>query len=119
MILHHSTTISSGYQPVVHCGVLRQSAQMVAIGGNESLKTGESEFLIELYLNICLIPKFSGAVVRFKFLYFAEYILPGSTFLFREGRAKGVGKVLRVYYEDGSPDASVESRGVAVAAARR
>jgi GTPase len=31
----------------------------------------------------------AGAIVRFRFLYFAEYILPGDVFLFREGRAKG------------------------------
>ena len=78
-ILHHSTTITCGYQPVIHCGVLRQSAEMMEIKGRENLKTGER------------------AVVRFKFLYSAEYLLPGSTFLFREGRAKGIGKVLKVY----------------------
>ena len=37
------------------------------------------------------------AIVRFRFLYFAEYVLPGSTFIFREGRAKGIGKILKVY----------------------
>lgn len=41
VILHHSTMISSGYQPVVHCGVLRQSAQIMSIDGAEALKTGE------------------------------------------------------------------------------
>ena len=79
IILHHSTTICTGYQPVVHCGVLRQSAEMLEIRGRENLKTGER------------------AIVRFRFLYFADYILPGSTFLFREGRAKGIGKVLKVF----------------------
>lgn len=79
VILHHSTTISCGYQPVVHCGVLRQSAEMIKITGRESLRTGER------------------AQVRFRFLYFADFILPGSTFLFREGRAKGIGKVVKVY----------------------
>lgn len=79
VILHHSTTILPGYQPVVHCGVLRQSAEIVSISGTESLKTGER------------------ATVRFKFVYSPEYLLPGSTFLFREGRAKGIGKVTRVY----------------------
>lgn len=29
----------------------------------------------------------------FHFLYYAEYLVVGSTFLFREGRAKGIGKV--------------------------
>jgi GTPase len=52
---------------------------MIEIKGRESLKTGER------------------ALVRFRFLYFADYLLPGSTFLFREGRAKGIGKVLKVY----------------------
>ena len=33
----------------------------------------------------------------FRFLYFAEYVLPGSTFIFREGRAKGIDKVLKVF----------------------
>eukprot|EP01041_Mallomonas_annulata_P010924 gene10924-22807_t len=42
VILHHSTTVSCGYQPVVHCGVVRQSAEMVAIIGRETLRTGES-----------------------------------------------------------------------------
>lgn len=65
VILHHSTTIGCGYQPVIHCGVLRQSAEMMAIKERETLKTGER------------------ATVKFRFLYFADYILPGATFIFR------------------------------------
>lgn len=79
IILHHSTTIGCGYQPVIHCGVLRQSAEMMEIYGCESLKTGER------------------ATVRFRFCYASDFMLPGSTFLFREGRAKGIGKILRCY----------------------
>lgn len=78
VILHHSTTISEGYQPVVHCGVVRQSASMEAIHGTESLRTGQR------------------AQVKFKFMYYSEYLLPGATFLFREGRAKGIGKVTKL-----------------------
>jgi GTPase len=79
IILHHSTTIACGYQPVIHCGVLRQSAEMIGIIGRESLRTGER------------------AVVRFRFLYQADYLLPGTTFIFREGRAKGIGKIIRTF----------------------
>jgi GTPase len=79
VILHHSTTICTGYQPVIHCGAVRQSAEMVAIHGRESLKTGER------------------ATVRFRFMYLSEVLLPGATFLFREGRAKGLGKVTAVF----------------------
>jgi GTPase len=81
IILHHSTTISCGYQPVVHCGVLRQSAEIVSISGKggETLRTGER------------------AIVRFRFIYFNEYILPGTTFIFREGRSKGIGKIVQTF----------------------
>lgn len=79
VILHHSTTIGCGYQPVIHCGVLRQAAEIIGIKGRETLKTGER------------------AIVKFRFMYFADYLLPGSTFIFREGRAKGIGKVIQVF----------------------
>lgn len=36
------------------------------------------------------------ATVTFRFLYYAEYLLPGTTFLFREGQAKGIGRVTRI-----------------------
>jgi hypothetical protein len=29
-------------------------------------------------------------------MYYSEYLLPGATFLFREGRAKGIGKVTKL-----------------------
>lgn len=80
VVLHHSTTVAVGYQPVVHCGVLRQSAEIIDIVGvREALRTGER------------------ATARFRFVYSAEYLLPGSTFLFREGRAKGIGKITRTF----------------------
>lgn len=34
------------------------------------------------------------AIVRCRFMYRPEYLSPGSILLFREGRAKGVGRVL-------------------------
>lgn len=68
--------INIGYQPVIHCGVVRQAAEMKSITGCESLRTGQR------------------AEVVFRFLYYSEYIVPGTTFLFREGRAKGIGKVV-------------------------
>ncbi|KAJ1458988.1 P-loop containing nucleoside triphosphate hydrolase protein [Pelagophyceae sp. CCMP2097] len=81
VILHHSTTVAEGYQPVVHCGVVRQACALLKIeqeGGERCLRTGAT------------------AMVTFRFMYHTEYILPGTTFLFREGRAKGIGKVVRL-----------------------
>jgi GTPase len=92
VILHHNTTVDVGYQPVIHCGVLRQTAEITNIDGvamtTDALRTGER------------------ANVTFKFVYFPEFILPGSTFLFREGRAKGVGKILSVKYSAAAPTPS-------------
>ncbi|KAJ8608873.1 hypothetical protein CTAYLR_005259 [Chrysophaeum taylorii] len=82
VILHHSTTVSEGYQPVVHLGVVRQACALLNISSGETvLRTG------------------ARAAVTFRFMYHPEYILPGATFLFREGRAKGIGKVRRIIRE--------------------
>ncbi|TFJ84522.1 hypothetical protein NSK_004507 [Nannochloropsis salina CCMP1776] len=93
VILHHSTTMSTGYEPVLHMGTVRQAAEMTRIlGGEEALRTG------------------SRAEVLFHFRYFAEFLVVGSTFLFREGRAKGIGKVSRLLYSSpGAPTASSAS----------
>lgn len=139
VILHHATTVACGYQPVIHCGVMRQSAEIFSIttdrgsftlpdntwvkggklGSNRpttttsavgtaapatptvepaptsvSLRTGERELSSSLtgYIPSFLIVPYiySGATVKFRLKYNPEYILPGSTFLFREGRAKGM-----------------------------
>ena len=50
---------------------------------------GFDDFIQHFTHNICNDDLLIGANVRFRFLYFADYLLPGSTFLFREGRAKG------------------------------
>lgn len=92
VILHHSTTMAKGYEPILHLGTVRQAAEMTEIlGGEEALRTG------------------SRAEVVFHFRYYAEYLVVGSTFLFREGRAKGIGKVTQLIYD---PSASSSSSSV-------
>jgi GTPase len=76
-ILYHSTTISSNYEPVIHSQTVRQSARIVSINA-EALRTGDH------------------AVVTFQFLYRPEYIKPDQRIIFREGRTKGIGTVLKV-----------------------
>lgn len=105
-ILNHSTTVSKGYQPTIHIGNVSQSAQIINIKkilnkqqmkklsekksvNNEidsSSKTINDE---ELFLRINDI-----AIVKFKFCHKPEYIDIGSDFIFRESKAKGVGRVL-------------------------
>ena len=83
-VLHHSTTIDVGYSPMIHIGVVRQSAKILAItdhnGKGTVMRTG------------------STAVVRFQFISSHEYIKKGTKVIFREGRARGVGKVLEIHH---------------------
>lgn len=98
LILHHPTTIKSNYQAVLHAGIIRQTASIEYID-RECLRTGDK------------------ALVRFRFLARAEYLVPGTTFLFREGSTKGVGKVKRVYGADELPPSSGASEATTAAPA--
>lgn len=76
LVLHHPTTISTRYQAMVHCGSLRQTAQIVSMS-QDCLRTGDK------------------ALVHFRFIKHPEYIKPGLRLVFREGRTKAVGNVVR------------------------
>ena len=60
LILHHPTTIKLGYQAVLHCGMIRQTAQICRIQ-KECLRTGDK--------SIC----------RFKFLLRDEFLHTGAS----------------------------------------
>ncbi|KAF2897787.1 hypothetical protein ILUMI_08374 [Ignelater luminosus] len=77
LVLHHPTTISSRYQAMVHCGSIRQTASILSMS-QDCLRTGDK------------------AVVHFRFIKHPEYIVPGQRMVFREGRTKAVGNVLRL-----------------------
>ncbi|KAJ1569776.1 Short integuments 2, mitochondrial [Nowakowskiella sp. JEL0078] len=86
LVLYHSTTISTKYQTMVHCGVVRQAAKILGME-KQILRTGDR------------------ALVHFRFMQHPEYLKIGTRLLFREGRTKGVGKVVRVFSElDIKPD---------------
>ncbi|GBG34730.1 GTP-binding protein 1 [Hondaea fermentalgiana] len=86
-VLHHSTTIDRGYSPFIHLAGVRQSARIVQIlsdKGEEVLaRTGSQVF------------------VRFRFLHCAEYLEIGRPLIFREGNAKGCGRITRLFRENG------------------
>ncbi|XP_046981192.1 GTP-binding protein 1 [Schistocerca americana] len=77
LVLHHPTTISSRYQAMVHCGSIRQTASILSMS-KECLRTGDK------------------AIVHFRFIKHPEYIKPGQRMVFREGRTKAVGNILRL-----------------------
>ncbi|KND01799.1 uncharacterized protein SPPG_03590 [Spizellomyces punctatus DAOM BR117] len=80
LVLYHSTTISQKYQAMLHCGCVRQTAKIIGMD-KQVLRTGDRAF------------------VRFRFIQHPEYLKEGTRLLFREGRTKGVGKVVRLFTE--------------------
>lgn len=75
LVLTHHTTIKPKYQPVIHCGNIRQTAVVETID-KEFIRTGDK------------------ANVTFKFIVHPEYVHAGMRFVFREGNTKGVGKIV-------------------------
>lgn len=79
LVLHHPTTIQVNYQPMVHARAVRQSARILRMT-DPLLRTGDRA--------LCL----------FRFMYRPEFITSGTPLLFREGRTKGVGRIVRVLH---------------------
>lgn len=80
LVLHHPTTISANYQAMLHCGSIRQTASIVTMSVDH-LRTGDK------------------ANVRFRFLKNPEYLHEGQRLVFREGRTKAIGSVIKLLPE--------------------
>ena len=71
---------------LVHCGSIRQTASILSMS-QDCLRTGDK------------------ALVHFRFIKHPEYIKPGQRMVFREGRTKAVGNVLRLISHSGTGNA--------------
>ena len=78
LIVHHSSTIKVGYQSVVHCHVIRQTCTVVSMD-KEFLRSGDK------------------GIIRFRFMKKPEIMHEGDTILFREGRTRGKGKIIKIF----------------------
>ena len=67
----------------VHCGSIRQTASILSMS-QDCLRTGDK------------------ALVHFRFVKNPEYIKTGQRMVFREGRTKAVGNILRLISQTGS-----------------
>jgi GTPase len=81
-ILYHATTIKTGYSPVIHCGPIRQTAEIdldyMNKKENNILRSGDNK------------------IVKITFNYHPEFIEENMIFFFRDGTTKGVGEVLKL-----------------------
>ncbi|MCD6348008.1 MAG: elongation factor 1-alpha [Candidatus Korarchaeota archaeon] len=76
-VLHHPTTIRLGYEPVIQLRTIRQPVKLIH-SPKPYLRTGDK------------------AEVTFRFVKRPEYVRVGDTFVFREGRTKGLGKITEI-----------------------
>ena len=76
-VLHHPTTIKEKYEPVIHCGKIAQTAVIEEMN-EDSIRTGDK------------------ATIKFKFKYRPEFIEKEDVLVFREGRTKGIGRVVEL-----------------------
>ncbi|MCY0859089.1 MAG: GTP-binding protein [Sulfolobaceae archaeon] len=77
IVLHHPTTIKTGYVSTIHLYTIRQAARFENITKG-LLRTGDSS---EVVLH---------------FLYKPEYVEKGQIFIFREGRTRGLGVITEI-----------------------
>lgn len=76
-LLHHHTTIKTGYQPVIHIGNISQTC-------------------IILEMDKDTLRLYEDSIVKFRFRYHPEYIENGMKVLFREGKTKGAGEIIEI-----------------------
>ena len=77
VILQHPTTIKLNYEPVIHCGKITQSAKIIKMT-KEQLRMGDKD------------------IITFKFKYKPEFIEIDDAIIFREGKTKGIGKIIEI-----------------------
>lgn len=106
VILYHSTTITSKYQAMLHCGTVRQTVQIISMSldsntahlEDATTATTPDNNTLPTSTAVNVIGR-SGdrAKIRFKFLKNPEVLHAGMKILFREGRTRGIGKIIELH----------------------
>ena len=96
-VLQHPSSIRVRYEPVLHIGMSRQTARIIAMTDSDGkpvsmLRAGDS------------------AEILFRWAHWAEIVEPGCALVFRENSVKGVGTVTWVGDLDKSPGQKKRSR---------
>lgn len=111
LVLHHQTTMRVGYAPHVHTGVVSQGAKIERMqsltaqaavstpasgpAGEAAASTGPGRS-VPAGADVPCMRTGDRALVSFRWMFKPEYVKVGDVLLFREGRAKGVGKIRSV-----------------------
>jgi len=77
LIIKNTTTIKCKYEPIIHCGTVRQSAKICNMD-KDLLRSGDV------------------ANIHFRFMFRPEFVEKGCKIVFREGNTKGIGKITKI-----------------------
>ncbi|KAJ1993038.1 hypothetical protein GGI25_002518 [Coemansia spiralis] len=109
VILYHSTTITQRYQAMVHCGCVRQTARILSITRVETTAKHTVRGVdVEVHgapMDERMLRTGDRALVVFQFIRHPECLAIDTRLIFREGRTKGVGKVVRILGKDEEAEA--------------
>lgn len=86
----HSTTIRVGYQPIVHCSTLRQSAILRKIENKVNSRNPEDT------KDDDILRTGDTALVTFEFAFYPVFLTVGTKIVFAENRTKVVGVVTSI-----------------------
>jgi elongation factor 1-alpha len=103
----HSTTLRTGYSPIIHAGTIRQSAKLIIPEDTKymGIKLSKKNMIRNTQRTI---KSNDITVVWFKFRYRPEFLDPGTVFIFRSGDIHGVGCVIDVLPLEQDNDAQPE-----------
>lgn len=93
LVLYHQTTIQKHYEAVIHCGAAQQCARILAID-KEVIRTGDKATVRFRYICVTTQPRLCFPN---RFMSRPEFVTIGTRLIFREGRAKGVGRVVKLF----------------------
>jgi elongation factor 1-alpha len=77
VVLKHPTRISNGYEPIIHNNTISETVKLKLIN-KKYLKSGDT------------------GKVRMRFRYQPQFVREGDRFVFREGKTKGIGTVVKI-----------------------
>ena len=95
-VLNHPSTIRINYEPVVHAENIMQSARLCEI--HHVCRKSKALVIHEFIESNGGLKVGDKAVCSFRFLYQPEFLQMGIAIVLREGRTRGVGRVVKPLY---------------------
>jgi GTPase len=92
-IFHHHTTIKTGYQAFINCGMVRGAVLFTAI----TLLDKHGIPINTIDINSIALRSGHSALIDMRFMNHLNYMELGQNIVFREGTTRGIGIITKIY----------------------